>query len=379
VARLGGDEFAVLLEELHNEEEAFEVARRTTRALARPVDVGQEPSSGSVSIGVAFARGDDHEDSQSLLRDADIAMYEAKAAGGNTFRVFEARMLDDIVAHQDLKRDLRMAAGRTEEIELVYQPIIEVDTAAIAGMEALMRWRHPTRGLLTPAAFIEAAEATGDIVAMGRSALRLACRQVATWLEEGLECPNVAVNLSPRQLEDPNIVWIVQSALDEHGLDPSTLTLEITESMTLNGADTAIERLRRLNHIGVRIAIDDFGSGYSSLEYLRRLPVDVLKIDRGFTMHITQSAGAAVLLDAMVRLAHARPRDRGRGSRDGRAAGHRAQHRCGPRPGLLHRRAGVGGRHHRRSPTARHRGTAAAVAGRRSPLPLPPPSAGSCR
>jgi diguanylate cyclase (GGDEF)-like protein len=304
VARLGGDEFAVLLEGLHNPEEAYDVARRMTRALARPVTIGAEPSTETVSIGVAFARGAAGEHSQSLLRDADVAMYEAKAAGGNTFRVFEPRMLDDIVAQQDLKRDLRSAAGRPEEIELVYQPIIEVDTAAIAGMEALMRWRHPTRGLLMPAEFIEAAEDSGDIVAMGRSALRLACRQATAWLQQGLECPNVAVNLSPRQLEDPDVVWVVQSALEEHGLAPTALTLEITESMTLNGADTAIERLRRLHQLGVRIAIDDFGSGYSSLEYLRRLPVDVLKIDRGFTMHITQSAGAAVLLDAMVRLAH---------------------------------------------------------------------------
>jgi len=303
VARLGGDEFAVLLEELPGDEEAYEVARRMTRALARPVTVGLQASAGTVSIGVAFAGGGD-EDSQTLLRDADIAMYEAKAAGGNTFRVFEPQMLDDIVARQDLKRDLRVAAGRPEQIELLYQPIIEVESAAIAGMEALMRWRHPSRGLLQPAAFIEMAESTGLIVPTGRQALRIACRQMASWLEEGLECPNVAVNLSPRQLGDPNVVWIVQSALDEHGLDPSSLTLEITESMTLSGADEAIERLRRLKATGVRIAIDDFGSGYSSLEYLRRLPVDVLKIDRGFTMHITQSAGAAVLLDAMVRLAH---------------------------------------------------------------------------
>jgi EAL domain-containing protein (putative c-di-GMP-specific phosphodiesterase class I) len=279
------------------------VARRMTRAMARPIMVGMQSMTATVSIGIAFADNGD-ESSQSLLRDADIAMYEAKGAGGNCYRVFEAQMLDDIVARLDLKRDLRMVAGQPDQLELHYQPIIDVRSAEVAGMEALLRWRHPGRGLLPPSAFIEVAESTGLIVPMGRAALRAACRQAATWSRAGLHCPSVAVNLSARQLEDPNIVWLVQSALDEQGLEPQALTLEITESMTLNGADTAIERLRRLKSIGVRLAIDDFGSGYSSLEYLRQLPVDVLKIDRGFTMHIAENPGAAVLLDAMVRLAH---------------------------------------------------------------------------
>ncbi len=239
-----------------------------------------------------------------MLRDADIAMYEAKGAGGNCYRAFENKMLDDIVADLDLKRDLRVAAGRPDQLELHYQPIIDVRTAEVAGVEALLRWRHPTRGLLPPGAFIETAESTGLIVPLGRAALRAACRQAALWSVAGLVCPSIAVNLSPRQLEDPNIAWIVQSALDEHGLDAEVLILEITESMTLNGADSSIERLRRLKSIGVRLAIDDFGSGYSSLEYLCQLPVDVLKIDLGFTAHIADSPGAAVLLDAMVRLAH---------------------------------------------------------------------------
>ncbi|HXX90839.1 MAG TPA: EAL domain-containing protein [Acidimicrobiales bacterium] len=303
VARLGGDEFAVLLEDLRTAEEVHQVARRMTRALAEPVVVGLQSMTATVSIGIAFAgRGD--ESSQTLLRDADIAMYEAKAAGGNCHRVFQPHMLDDVVARLDLKRDLRALSSAPDQLELHYQPIVDLGSAQVAGVEALMRWRHPERGLLLPGAFIETAETTGLIVPLGLAALRAACRQAAEWHAAGVGCPSVAVNLSARQLEDPDIVRSVRGALDEHGLAPDALTLEITESMTLNGAQSSIERLQHLKAIGVRLAIDDFGSGYSSLEYLRQLPVDALKIDRAFTVHVAENAGAAVLLDAMVRLAH---------------------------------------------------------------------------
>jgi diguanylate cyclase (GGDEF)-like protein len=303
IARLGGDEFAVLLEDVTDPYAAHRTATRMLKALEEPIRVGDRDIGVRASIGLVLSALDGVT-SDALLRNADVALYKAKSAGKHCISVFEGRMLDDVVAKLALRTDLTAAIANPGQLHLHYQPIIDLSTGTFTGVEALVRWRHPTRGLLYPGSFIETAEETGDIVALGAAALHEACRQAVSWEQAGVSCPTMAVNLSARQLHDRAIVSTVQAALEESGLPASALVLEITESVTLDGATKAIERLHQLKELGIGLAIDDFGTGYSSLEYLRRLPVDTLKIDRSFIMEIDASPAAAVLVDAVINLAH---------------------------------------------------------------------------
>lgn len=283
VARLGGDEFAVLLENVRTDDDATIVAGRIEQALSTPVPL----SSGvtvrvSASIGIArAAAGDGVEE---LLRNADVAMYAAKSAacGGHVF--FDPSMHAALVDRVTLEGDLRRALDNNE-FWVAYQPIVSLDSHEVLGIEALLRWSHPTKGNIPPADFIGLAEETGLIIPIGRWVLRQACQRTAQWNGRRTDGQrfSVTVNISVRQLESPTLVTDVQAALTESGLAPETLVLEITENALMQRAELTIERLHEIKALGVRLAIDDFGTGYSSLSYLQQFPVDILKIDRSFT------------------------------------------------------------------------------------------------
>ncbi|MCW2994776.1 MAG: hypothetical protein JWQ18_2271 [Conexibacter sp.] len=278
-ARLGGDEFAVLLEDLGGADEAVMVAERITAALAAPVLVQGHEVYVQVSVGIAVGR----QEASELLRQADVAMYRAKRDGKGRHRVFEDGMQAEVVERLELESELLRAIER-DEIEVHYQPVIALDGQTLAGFEALARWTHPTRGLVPPPHFIPLAEENGSIVELGRQILRTACQQAAAWMAVfPTDEPRImSVNLSGRQLEDPNIVADVAAALADSGLPAAALVLEITETVLMHDTEATISRLTALKALGVRLAVDDFGTGYSSLRYLRRFPIDILKMAKPF-------------------------------------------------------------------------------------------------
>jgi diguanylate cyclase (GGDEF)-like protein/PAS domain S-box-containing protein len=290
-ARLGGDEFAVLLEDTTGLDAAREIAERVARSLREPFGLHAQEVFLTVSIGIALAGRDTAAE---LLRNADVAMYAAKQQGKDRVVVFEPSMHAALVARLELEADLRRAVERREFV-LHYQPIVDVAHGRIAGAEALIRWRHPQRGLLYPGQFIEMAETSDLIVPIGGWALEEACRQARAW-QSGGEPVHVSVNLSARQLQEPGLVGRVAAALQASGLPPSRLVLEITESLVMLETRTIVARLHDLKRLGVQLAIDDFGTGYSSLSYLQKLPVDILKIDKSFMDELTASPGAALVL-----------------------------------------------------------------------------------
>ncbi len=303
VARLGGDEFAVLVEDSDDPQTAMMVADRIVAALQIPFSVGGQEVDVSCSIGMAITMNETTAGAD-LLRDADVAMYSAKAKGKNCIAVFEDRMHAAILDRVAVEADLRRAVARHEVIAH-YQPILDLQTSRISGFEALARWVHPDRGLLAPAVFIDVAESTGLIVAIGGSILRSACQQVRVWNDQfPSEKPfTISVNLSNRQLEDPSIISTISIALAESGIAPSSLILEITESLMVDRAGDSVERLSKIAELGVRLAIDDFGTGYSSLSYLQDLPLSVLKVDRSFIDRIDDARGGA-LVEAIVAMSN---------------------------------------------------------------------------
>jgi len=303
VARLGGDEFAILLEDLVHQDDAMSTTQRILEALREPIVVSGKEVFVGASIGIALmARTVDS--AGTLLRNADIAMYAAKRQGRGGFVVFSEGM-DTATRHRlELEADLYRAIGR-DELVAMYQPTVDVESGRIIGTEALVRWQHPTRGLIHPAEFIAIAEETGLIVPIGRWVLQQACRDGRRWQESnpshaGL---SVAVNISARQLQDAQLIQDVASILAENQLEPSALTLEITESVAMQNTEATIARLQALKGLGVRLAIDDFGTGYSSLSYLQRFPIDILKIDRAFVKGIAENADDEALARTIVQLA----------------------------------------------------------------------------
>lgn len=280
VARLGGDEFAILVEEsgrVHEEAEA--IADRTLQALAAPIALGDREVKLSASIGIAY--GDFIATASSLLRDADVAMYQAKTTGKARWMVFESTMRAHAVERLRLESYMvHMIDG--EQLSLVYQPVVELETNRIVGFEALVRWEHPVLGTIPPDQFIPIAENNGMIVAIGEWVLLTACRTAAIWRDRHSAPLTMAVNLSARQLAAPELLDHVQNALRVAGLDPRALVLEMTETALVQDPALAATKLGQLRELGVRLAIDDFGTGYSSLSYLRQFPVDILKIDRSF-------------------------------------------------------------------------------------------------
>ncbi|MGH2366569.1 MAG: putative bifunctional diguanylate cyclase/phosphodiesterase [Chloroflexota bacterium] len=305
-ARLGGDEFTVLLEDVTAGHEAEAVAERIAATLQVPIVLQGREVVVTASIGIAFsAPGRDRPDG--LLRHADLAMYRAKTAGKARWAVFDQSMNDAAVERLELETDLRRALDR-EEFRVYYQPITHLGSRRITEVEALVRWEHPQRGLVSPAQFIPVAEETGLIVPLGQWVLEEACRQTRIWHRE---CPaqpgeaplTVSVNLSARQFQHPELVEDIARVLDETGIDSRSLKLEITESVVMANADAAVLTLHRLKDLGVQLAIDDFGTGYSSLSYLKRFPVDTLKIDRSFVDRLGQNPQDTAIVQSVVALA----------------------------------------------------------------------------
>ena len=302
VSRLGGDEFVVVLPNLEHPGAAEKVALKLVEALAPPFDLDGQELRVSASIGISFFP-EDGGDTETLLRNADSAMYHAKEMGRNNYQFFMEQMNVAAAERLRLENDLHRALERGE-FELHYQPRISVADGAACGIEALIRWRHPERGLILPDEFIPVAEDTGLIVPIGEWVIQEACRQNMAWCEAGLPRLPVAVNLSPRQFRQSNLVETVVRALDRHGCPSELLELEITEGVLMQETADTLQTLEALNKLGVGLAIDDFGIGYSSLSYLKRFPVDCLKIDQSFVRDVTVDPDDAAIVTAIIGLAH---------------------------------------------------------------------------
>ena len=282
MARLGGDEFTVLLDDLKDASDASRAAERLMKELTAPFMIAGKEVFTSVSIGIALSNPN-YEEAEDILRDADTAMYRAKSLGKARFEVFDADMRASVMARLQLETDLRRALER-EEFQNFYQPIVSLSSGQIVGFEALLRWHHPTRGMVSPGEFIPVAEETGLIRELGWWNLREACRQMTEWRAQYKDYSHltVSVNLSAKQFLQPNLVDDIRKLLQELKLPSQTLKLEITESTVMGDPAAAVEMLQQIKALGISLAIDDFGTGYSSLSYLHRFPLDTLKIDRSF-------------------------------------------------------------------------------------------------
>jgi len=301
LARVGGDEFLMLLDGQPDRATAAAFAQRIHDAIEAPFTLGEREVRLSCSIGIVLFP--EHGPRAKLIAHADAAMYAAKRSGGAAYCFFEVHMDEGISRQVDLQRDLRVAIERGE-LALHYQPKIHSDSRQVTGAEALLRWHHPTRGLISPAEFIPVAERFGLIGALGNWVIDEACRQIAAWRDQGLRL-RVAINLSVHQLRQPDLETRIREALHRHEVDPALVTFEITESVAMEDTASSMRAFERLAAIGVQLAIDDFGTGYSSLSYLRKLPARQLKIDRSFVQDLEQSADARAIVEAVVRLAHA--------------------------------------------------------------------------
>ena len=305
-ARLGGDEFAVLLEDVIDSNVPLEVAERVHEELTRPVNIQGREIIITTSIGVASSGGRAEEGASDLLRNADAAMYVAKRHGGGRTQLFDPTMNADAVRRLELHVDLRRAT-RLQEFVVHYQPVISLADGSVVGLEALVRWDHPERGLVSPAEFIALAEETGQITVIGRMVLERACRELKVLQDTipGGSSLTVSVNISARQLQDSEFVAIVRDALVAASIDSRCLVLELTESLVMSDPDIAIDHLRELKALGLRLAVDDFGTGYSSLSYLQRLPVDILKVDRSLVEGVDDAGEGLALAEMIVHLGHA--------------------------------------------------------------------------
>jgi diguanylate cyclase (GGDEF)-like protein len=302
VARLGGDEFTVILETGSRLEDAGQVATKILDAVAEPYLVGSRELRVTASIGIAIYPLDG-DNSQALLRDADIAMYSAKAAGASTYQYFTPKLRQSASERLGLIDGLRRAVATGEGLRLVYQPWINIETGKVSGVEALLRWEHAELGMVPTERFVALAEETDLIVPLGLWAMNEACRQLKSWHDSGLEPFAVSINVSPRQLKRGNLAEVVEHTLERTGLDASWLKLELTERTLVEDTDTARRTLERLRAIGVAIAIDDFGTGYSSLSYLKSFPIDAIKIDREFVRDSVIDPDTATVSESMVTLA----------------------------------------------------------------------------
>jgi diguanylate cyclase (GGDEF)-like protein len=297
VGRLGGDEFVVLVESRADEATLDLLADRLTEVLREPVELddGRTMFAVTVSIGVAVGQ---HATPDALLRDADLALYSAKAAGKDRYALFDASMRAGVEGRLELEADLS-AALQDEQFFLLYQPIVDLPSRELVGVEALIRWHHPQRGVVAPDSFIPLAEKSGLIVPIGRWVLYEACRQAAAWAAEGLQI-DISVNVSAYQLGRKGFAEDVHGALQKSGIAPSSLALEITETTLVRDVPAACEHLQEIKALGVRVAIDDFGTGYASLSHLQRMPVDILKIDRSFVAALNDGGQSRELLEAIL-------------------------------------------------------------------------------
>jgi diguanylate cyclase (GGDEF)-like protein/PAS domain S-box-containing protein len=301
VARVGGDEFTLLLAGIEGPEDAIDIAQRILECLrqSRVINGAEFCTTGSIGITTYPADGDEGE---TLLRNADTAMYRAKERGRDNYQHYTAAMNVKMMERLAVEQDLRHALDRNE-LTLFYQPIVSVQTGLITGAEALLRWRHPQRGIVMPDEFIPLAEETGLILEIGEWVLREACRQILDWRKQGLAMELVAVNLSARQLQQEDLVERIGGIIRESGVSPDLIQLEITEGAVLKNVDYAIAMLRQFGEMGIGIALDDFGTGYSSLTYLKRFPVDAVKIDRSFVRDLEHDASDATIVSTVIAMA----------------------------------------------------------------------------
>ena len=302
VSRLGGDEFVVLLRHIGQPGEAAEVAAKLMEAVARPMRLNEHELRIACSIGIAIFP-EDGDAWDRLISNADAAMYHVKKSGRSSFAFFTPEMSTFFPRRLKLENELRAALER-EEFVLHYQPKVDTRTGAIVGAEALVRWRHPERGLVMPSEFIPFAEETGLIVPIGHGVLHEACRQMRAWQDRGAPDLLMAVNISGLQFQQRDLVQTVSAALARSGLEPRRLELEITESVVMQNAAEAIVMLEQLHAMGVRLSIDDFGTGYSSLNYLKRFPIDTLKIDQSFIRDVSIDPDDAAIVQAIVAMGH---------------------------------------------------------------------------
>jgi diguanylate cyclase (GGDEF)-like protein len=302
LARLGGDEFTILIPDLERVEHALNVAHRVKEAMRRPFLIEGNEIFVTASIGISLFP-EDGDDCNSLLKYADTAMYHAKNCGKNNAKLYSSSLTMQIMSHVKLEVGLRKAL-QNDELYLLYQPQIDVRTSEIVGVEALVRWRHPERGIISPTEFIPLAEETGLIVPIGEWVLRTACNQAKDWQRATRRGVRMAVNLSAKQFKDENLSQIVVSALSDTGLDPRLLELELTEGTLMDDAKATLVTLEQLRGIGVYLSIDDFGTGYSSMNYLKRFDVRALKIDRSFICGLPQDSENAAITRAIIAMAH---------------------------------------------------------------------------
>jgi diguanylate cyclase (GGDEF)-like protein/PAS domain S-box-containing protein len=301
VARLGGDEFVILLEDVKEIHWVTAIAERVQQALVQPFNLEGHEVFTTVSIGIALSQTG-YDQAENLLRDADIAMYRAKARGRACYEIFHTGMYAHAVALLQLETDLRRAVDR-QEFELYYQPIVSLKSCHITGFEALVRWKHANRGMVSPAEFIPIAEETGLIIPLGNWVMREACRQMRAWQVQFPQTPlTMNVNLSCKQFT-PHLIDQIQQVLDETGVDTQHLKLEITESVLMENTDSAASLLAQIRALGIQLSMDDFGTGYSSLSYLHRFPIDTLKIDRSFTNKIDRDGEQLAIVRTIMTLA----------------------------------------------------------------------------
>ena len=302
LARLGGDEFTILIPDLERVENALNVAHRVKEAMRRPFLLDAHEIFVTASIGISLYP-EDGEDCNSLLKYADTAMYHAKNCGKNNAKLYSSSLTMQIMSHVKLEVGLRKAL-QNDELYLLYQPQIDVASSRIVGVEALVRWRHPERGIVSPTEFIPLAEETGLIVPIGEWVLRTACQQATAWQLNGKQPIRIAVNLSAKQFKDENLTQIVLSALHDTGLPAHLLELELTEGTLMDDARATMVTLEQLRGIGVYLSIDDFGTGYSSMNYLKRFDVRALKIDKSFISGLPQDSENAAITRAIIAMAH---------------------------------------------------------------------------
>src|SRR4029453_2198428 len=301
VGRFGGDEFGIVLANLARVDDANLVAKDVVDALKLPFALDEQEIYVTASLGISVHPGDG-DNPETLLKNADIAMYRAKEQGRGNFHFYTEELHSRVMRRMDLERELRLAIER-QEFVLFYQPQVSLDSGRIAGVEALVRWQHPVRGLLAPAEFIAVAEETGLIVPIGRWVAETACSQIGEWHRRGHRDLCMAINVSPHEVRRSNVADHLREVLARADLDPRFLEIELTETLVMDGAEAFIEALNELKAIGITIAIDDFGTGYSSLSYLKRFPIDKIKIDRIFINDIVTEIDDAAIVQAVIPMA----------------------------------------------------------------------------
>ena len=301
VARLGGDEFAVLLEGLSGPRDVEAMANGLLETISKPYYIADRQLTITTSIGITVYPSD-NADTQMLLKNADIAMYQAKDSGRNNFKFFHQAMHASLMEYHELERDIREAL-QLGQFHLAYQPKVNVHISQLQGLEALLRWNSPTRGTVNPNDFIPVAEESGHIIPLGYWVLDEVCRTINSWRDKGLTLVPVSVNVSARQFQQPDFHKRIADVLHKHGIDPALIEIELTEGLMMEDTEAAQRELAQLKKIGLRISIDDFGTGYSCLSYLRRFPIDVLKIDRSFVKEIGTSRDGESIIDAIISLA----------------------------------------------------------------------------